>query len=152
MTWYFILCGLLWEFPHKPGDACVLSDKGITKVYNRDVSIISAPVSVSQPSPQHVQDSFTLHACTKQFSDASGQMSINLFFVLESILHELIFFFISPHFYTCISGKNVNIFNVSYIFIFKSLESLNLICSHITVFYCINVVIDWAMNLGFKKL
>lgn len=43
-------------------------------------------------------------------------------------------FFISPHFYTCISGKNVNIFNVSYIFIFKSLISLNLICSHITVF------------------
>lgn len=93
VTWYFILCGLLWEFPHKPRDACVLSDKGITKVYNRDVSIISAPVSVSQPSPQHVQDSFSLHACTKQVSDAFGHLSINLFFVLESILHGLFYIF-----------------------------------------------------------
>lgn len=115
---------------YKPWAACVLSDKGITKVYNRDVLIISAPVSVSQPSPQHVQDSFTLHACTKQFTDASGQMSINLFFVLESILHGLFFYFAT------FLHVNVNIFNVSYIFIFISLKSLNLY-SHITVFYCV---------------
>lgn len=52
------------------------------------------------------------------------------------------FFFISLYFYICIFGKNVNIFSVFYIFIFKLLELLNLICSYIIVFYCINVVIN----------
>lgn len=112
-------CAAYFECPHKPGDACVLSDKGITKVYNRDVSIISAPVSVSQPSPQHVQDSFTLHACTKQFSDASGQMSINLFFVLESILHGL-FYFLFRHIFTHVFLAKMWIFSMFLIYLFSS--------------------------------
>lgn len=120
VTWYFILCGLLWEFPHKPGDACVLSDKGITKVYNRDVSIISAPVSVSQPSPQHVQDSFSLHACTKQVSDAFGHLSINLFFVLESILHGLFYFYFFRHIFTHVFLAKMWIFSVFLIYLFSS--------------------------------
>lgn len=119
VTWYFILCGLLWEFPHKPRDACVLSDKGITKVYNRDVSIISAPVSVSQPSPQHVQDSFSLHACTKQVSDAFGHLSINLFFVLESILHGL-FYFLFRQIFTHVFLAKMWIFSMFLIYLFSS--------------------------------
>lgn len=131
MTWFFILCGSLREFPHINHELLVYCQ---TKALQRCItgmfwSYLHLSLWVSPHHNMcrivllymHVQSNsqMPLGKCPLTYFLSWNRFFMGWFFYFATFLHV-----------------NVNIFNVSYIFIFISLKSLNLY-SHITVFYCV---------------